>query len=891
LSRRAVVREAIPGQEVVQSDAQKGHFLPEGVQVIQEGGGWPGKADLERLKAEAQWLAKKTELLNLEGLRYDKMNSALRRDHRDFGVTYFPSVLPLNFSAADLKPRMLKPKTTPPPSPFPLGFFGSMFRLVKELQGENMPDRVTQVALGENTASFLTAHGRVFSCGRGARGQLGYPSNAPPKKPRVIEALFSRAVVQPSVRIMVTKLSVGRNHTMALDDMGRLFGWGDNSMGQCGYQTAINVRDGVSFSSTPRLVSFDKKIWVTDVSAGQTFTIAILKGMLYSFGEGKFLGQGQFYKGSDSHRPRIVRLANQEVVKFHGVSTGTAHVAAVASSGKVYCWGSNEFSQCGRPAGEKQGRGNSKARFLQVATEVPSLANVIDVKCGGRHNICLTRKGEVFAFGWNKYSQCGEGSETKSCIVKPQKVVFYTPRLPVPNNKMKYISAGENYNVSMGGDGSVWRWGLEVDAEEVWKGGKVEEVIMEDDEEHWGKRTGINVSWSPTMSFTYLDLHVDVEAMALNKRDFLRRKLPTSEPKKNKYGNDSYSIDSSVQNRGGWNNSIQKPDTIKANPFLSKREMTPGELSQKMRKEMTKLGSTRTPNKLSKEEQKRLLSEKKKRVLRRKLGKMEDDKKARIIEVKSLGCSAMKGLLAGPIDDEVFTESEEEKEEEDGVEVDEDYDSGDGGDLVSDSDIVEKARKMQARFEEEAEIKKEEKKKEKEKKTVRPPPPPNSAPPSNAKVGVVKKRKPPPPPAPPTPAMNGEEKSAAKEEDYESSEYHVSDIEDETPIKRVQPVTVEGGERKKWVVKGADLENVGLPSRKTIVVPPSMKPPPPASPPPLSAIKASEPRRRSLLERRNSNGGFGSTMLGIRRNTVKVTGLSITAMIGLKNNTQGEAKE
>ena len=177
------------------------------------------------------------------------MDGSLRTDHKNFGVAYFPSVLPLPFSAADLKPKMPKPKAAPPPSPYPSTFFGSMHKLIKELQGENQPDRVVQVALGEDFASFLTAHGRVFTCGRGTKGQLGFPSNVPPKKPRVIEALYSRAVVQPSVRIMVTKLAAGKGHTMALDDMGRLFGWGDNSFGQCGYQTATLVdlkNDGVS---------------------------------------------------------------------------------------------------------------------------------------------------------------------------------------------------------------------------------------------------------------------------------------------------------------------------------------------------------------------------------------------------------------------------------------------------------------------------------------------------------------------------------------------------------------------------------------------------------------------------------------------------------------------
>ena len=257
--------------------------------------------------------------------------------------------------------------------------------------------------------------------------------------------------------------------------------------------------------------------------------------------------------------------------------------------------------------------------------------------------------------------------------------------------------------------------------------------------------------------------------------------------------------------------------------------------------------------------------------------------KNEVLEVKSTSCLAMKGLLEGPGDvDEVFTDSEDE---DDGGVDDENYDSGDGGDLVADSiDIVMSPRRMHEKLEVEAKEEKEEE--EGIEAAVRhpPPPPPSTTPPRNTKVGVVKKRKPPPPPhRTPSPVVEDE---ASKSGDNSNDGYVVSDIdEEETPPRNVNPVTMDVQERKKWVVKGADLENVGLPARKTIVVPPSsLKPPPPATPPPLSAIKASEPRRRSLLERRNSNGGLGISTFGRRSTTASVSGgISITALVGMSN--------
>ena len=38
---------------------------------------------------------------------------------------------------------------------------------------------------------------------------------------------------------------------------------------------------------------------------------------------------------------------------------------------------------------------------------------VVDVGCGSRHTVCLTRSQQLWSFGWNKYGQLGVG-DTKS---------------------------------------------------------------------------------------------------------------------------------------------------------------------------------------------------------------------------------------------------------------------------------------------------------------------------------------------------------------------------------------------------------------------------------------------------------------------------------------------
>ena len=251
---------------------------------------------------------------------------------------------------------------------FPSGLMASLHKLQRMLHNESMPDRIIGCNVGEKHVLFNTTHGRVFSCGVGKKGELGYACNVATLKCNIIEGLYSRAVAPPSTRVMVKKISTGSNHTIALDDGGRAFAWGDNRKGQCGYETATTEfrSAGESFSATPRLVQFDKSLWVNDVACGGDFSVGVLKGLLYAWGDKKFLGQGKFYKGGHSHKPKAVKLQGQSL-KFLKVTCGNSHVAGAASNGKVYCWGVNDFAQCGRPS-----YGNKGTLFLPAPEEVRS---------------------------------------------------------------------------------------------------------------------------------------------------------------------------------------------------------------------------------------------------------------------------------------------------------------------------------------------------------------------------------------------------------------------------------------------------------------------------------------------------------------------------------------
>ena len=188
--------------------------------------------------------------------------------------------------------------------------------------------------------------GKVFTFGVDRFGQLGYPKSSPSHKACLVEALYTRCVTPPNVRVVVKKISTGNNHTCTLSDDGRVFMFGSNSHGQLGFKTSPD-KYGEHYSFQPRLVHFTSPI-ATDIACGANHTVAILKGVVYSWGKGDMLGQGNA-KGiqKDSYVPKLLKAARD--VKFVTISCGMYHSVASTSRGKVWCWGSNEFGQCGSP--------------------------------------------------------------------------------------------------------------------------------------------------------------------------------------------------------------------------------------------------------------------------------------------------------------------------------------------------------------------------------------------------------------------------------------------------------------------------------------------------------------------------------------------------------------
>lgn len=117
-------------------------------------------------------------------------------------------------------------------------------------------------------------------------------------------------------------------------------------------------------------------------------------------------------------------------------------------SGNLLACGQNDVGQLGFNPDDVP----EKSRPALVA----ELKDVVDVKAGGMHSLCLTKNGEIWSFGCNDEGALGRDTSEEGSEMKPTKI-----ELP---KKAVRISCGDSHSACLLEDGSVYAWGSFRDA-------------------------------------------------------------------------------------------------------------------------------------------------------------------------------------------------------------------------------------------------------------------------------------------------------------------------------------------------------------------------------------------------------------------------------------------
>jgi len=274
----------------------------------------------------------------------------------------------------------------------------------------DFPDEVVAVEGGSFYSLALLADGSVWAWGQDSDGQLANGDDASDSPiPTEVPGLPP-----------ITAISAGSRHSMALDENGNIWTWGDNAFGQLGNGS---VDDAHSPIQVPSLTA------VVDIAAGYRHTLALTEnGTVYAWGRNDYGQLGVGDVPNQSIPVVVTTLTDAEIVN---VATGSAAdiSLAMAADGTMYEWG----------------RDPSEGVARSAPVMVEGISDVVDAAVGFSHIQALTADGTVYGWGANRYNGTGNPgfSDTPHWVMDDAVAVV----------------SGVYHSMAIDEQGTLWGWG------------------------------------------------------------------------------------------------------------------------------------------------------------------------------------------------------------------------------------------------------------------------------------------------------------------------------------------------------------------------------------------------------------------------------------------------
>lgn len=214
---------------------------------------------------------------------------------------------------------------------------------------------IVAAACGWNHSVLVSADGSVRTCGWGVFGCLGHND----RQGRVLPTLLC---AEPFRASRVASVAAGDCHTLAVDDDGALWAWGNGAHGQLCLGDQQN-------RLLPTLAEAFGGSRVRAAACGDAYTLVLTEaGELWAAGRG---ARGRLGLADEDDRlvPARVDPRHFAHAPLCAVAAGECHSAAVTEGGELYTWGRGEA--LGLPSQAPGGLGHADLADRLVPTRVP----------------------------------------------------------------------------------------------------------------------------------------------------------------------------------------------------------------------------------------------------------------------------------------------------------------------------------------------------------------------------------------------------------------------------------------------------------------------------------------------------------------------------------------
>ncbi|KAL1888042.1 hypothetical protein Sste5346_009840 [Sporothrix stenoceras] len=313
----------------------------------------------------------------------------------------------------------------------------------------------------------------VFVFGEGSAGELGLGAVAVNgKKPVDVKRPRINANLDPAT-VGVVQVATGGMHTVVLTKDNKILTWGVNDQGALGRDTTWDggLRDADADDSDSDSDDDDTGLNPHESTPGEIDTSGVVPGTKFvqvvasdssSFAlteDGRVYGWGTF-RASDGILgfSRLVDVQKIPVLlpepkKVKALATGSNHILALDTKGKLFTWGCPEQNQLGRRCVQ---RDIKESALRPGGVGFKRGVHVAKIACGSYHSFALDTKGQVYAWGLNNFGQLNveQGAGDTDATVLNATVIE-----GLEGHKVADIDGGEHHSVACTADGKLFTWG------------------------------------------------------------------------------------------------------------------------------------------------------------------------------------------------------------------------------------------------------------------------------------------------------------------------------------------------------------------------------------------------------------------------------------------------
>ena len=287
--------------------------------------------------------------------------------------------------------------------------------------------QVISIAAGDSHSLALCSDGTLAAWGANYAGQIGDNTTAYRITPVAVNTASGTSSLFGKT---VTAIAAGYYHSLALCSDGTVAAWGRNENGQLGNDSIDYERYApVLVNNASGTSALYGKI-VTAISAGWGHSIALCSdGTVAAWGSNSSGQLGENTTTTGQRNSPVVVNTTDGISALFGktvvsIAAGGDHNLALCSDGTVAVWGFNFYGQLG----------DNTTAFKRIAPVSVNTASgvsslfgktVVSIAAGRDHSIALCSDGTVATWGYNNVGQLGDNTTTQhnAPVACPRKLI------------------------------------------------------------------------------------------------------------------------------------------------------------------------------------------------------------------------------------------------------------------------------------------------------------------------------------------------------------------------------------------------------------------------------------------------------------------------------------